>query len=353
LNNKLSFLADSLIIEALAKDDTKIAIAQDGGVLSSIVNNIKSYVMNEFDKDHPAASILSLIGPGIMWKLGFPWLSGVMALAGILGFDWTGFWSNLGQDVVKIVDELRGQKENPPTEGQISSQVNGAVQNAFEQHFTGQVDQSKLEQAAKSNLGTSSSAIQDSLDIKKFAIEFANNPTFIKEAASVGLLKGKLSKFFIRTIGWAVSAAIMSLPFIAAMGIGKGLLGGSSSNTQETQKSNTDLSEKLPMSPNVSSDLLATHRNDISSVWIERGDIANISDMLVDWIEEAYPQFSKHRDQLTSSSSFQRIKDAFRARNRLATGTGLISIPQPYQRKVDVVKDIINGFLAEKHIVNA
>lgn len=344
----LEYLADSLIIEELAKNDHLIVNAQDG-IIGSVAEGVKSYVASQFDKTRPIASIAAFLGRGLLWSMGFKWMSVLYSVAEAFGFDWKAFWSSVGNGITSFAKTILGSKTKS-SEDDASSKINSVVEDAFSNSFTGEPDQQKIMDIA--GKASYASQLRDAILIKEAAIKLQNNPSLTKNAGMLSLFKGKLARFFIKTISWLVKTALISLGFVVAGGVGSGI--GSSlfgkkspngeSSAEEEGNKPASYHSSLKVSPNVSRDIFTVHPNNMSSVWIEHGEISNVEDMLKSWVLQVYPQLSKNIDQIESSSAFQSMVNRFQSRNRLATGLGIISVPKPYQRKADIVAAITSNF---------
>lgn len=341
MNANLEYLADSLIIEALAKDESLIVLAQEN-IVSSVASGVKDYVADIYDSKRPLASIMAFMGPGLLWRLNFSWLSVLYAVADALGFDWKSFWSTVGRGIVEFVRTIISSRA-PASQEEAGSHITEVVSNAFENNFTGEVDKEKLLDIARKR--SLANDISEAKELKALAIRLEKNPGLIKKAQVLRLFRGKLSRFFIRMISWLVKTALVSLGFVSAEGAVAGLTGTTRESTEGEEAGGPI--ESLQISPNVSQDMFEVHPNDMSRVWIERGDINTIDMLLKQWILGMYPQLSEQIDDIASSSAYQSILSAFRERNRLATGLGMLSIPRPYQRKADVVAAILNSYLKQ------
>jgi hypothetical protein len=332
MNPSLEYLADSLIIEALAKDDIKIT-AQD--IIGSVASGVKEYVESQFDKERPVSSITAFLGSGLLWSMGFKWMSVLYSVAEALGFDWKTFWSAVGKNITDFVRDIINSG-NKSSESDATTKINGIVGDAFINNFTGAIDKEKLTDIVKQR--KFGNDLNNALEIKAFA---TNNQNIIKEAGVLSIFKGKLARFFIRTISWLVKTALISLGFVSATGAVKGLIGYKPSEDNK----NSPI-YNLKVSPDVPEYIFTAHPNDLSNVWIERGDINNISDIIKSWILLVYPQLQSKINNISNSSSFLSMIDKFNQRNRLATGLDLISIPRPYQKKSEIVSEIVNGYLS-------
>lgn len=332
MNPSLTYLADSIFIEALAKEDKIIARGSDG-VFGSVVDGVKNYIASKFDKSRPIASIMSFLGRGLLYSMGFKWMSLLYAGAEAFGFDWTSFWSEVGKRITSFIKGLRGKKAS---EQDASSKVDEIVSSAVNSHFSGEFDPSKVN-------------VKDVLSLQALSLELKRN-TFIKNAASTSFYRSKLAGFFIRTISWLVKTALISLGFVAAAGAVSGLVGKKKKDRETREPAQKQEVSKEPvyslkMSPSAPPELFDVHRNDMSNAWIEAGNIDNIDETISNWILAIFPQLSKKIDDIKNSEPFKDVKSAFLERNRFARGTGLISIPRPYERKSDIVSFIVNEYM--------
>lgn len=342
MNANLEYLADSLIIEALAKDDM-IVLAQEGGIVSSVAEGIKDYVSDLYDSNRPVASVVSFLGPGLLWKLGFPWMSVLYTVADALGFDWKSFWGGVGKAIAQFVKVIIKSKQSGNTSAEENADVTikDIVTDQFESSFTGEVDEKKIYNLARS--GKFATNMKEALQVKAFALELQRNPSLMKEAGGLRLFKGKLARFFIRIISWAIKTALISLGFFSAAGAVSGLAGESEGGDQA-------LLDTVKVSPNAPPDIFTVHPNDMSRVWIERGNIESVDDLIKGWVMSVYPDYFNTPQKVTElerSPSFRSMVGNFKTRNRLAGGLGMISIPRPYQRKSDIVATIMSGLLKE------
>jgi hypothetical protein len=334
MNAQLTHIANGAILAEFLRQDAKISLAGAADILQGAEGAIKSYVESTFDKNRPIASIVSFITAGLLWNLKSKKLAILYMVAGALGFDWKSFWDALGKSVVAIVQEIHGGKKAVSDE-EATGKLNQTVSSILPQHFTGNVDMPKVLDLAK----------------KVFANDLDNALKLTKQGNQIIKTAGiatKLISFFTSAISWAVKAALVAAGIWVGGSAVKHMIGDKSKEEAQSQETQPEVpSNVLKINPNASPDLFAPHKNDISSFWIEHGDIDEVEDMLANWVIDAYPQFSKYTPTLKSSSAFQSMVNAFKQRNKLASGIGLISIPRPYQRKIDIISTIVNGFLHE------
>jgi hypothetical protein len=318
--------------------------------MGSIAGGIESYVKSIYDPRRPAASIAAFIAPGLLWKLRFHWLMILYTVAEALGFDWKSFWSTVGRGIASLVKPflgLNGRVRKKIPGDVATSHIRDVVNNAFSNNFSGEVDTGALLNIVKKHKFDSD--INEALDIKSVALKLQNNP-IIKEAIGIpSVFKMKLVRFFTKIIVWLVITSLVSLGLVSAAGAASGAIKHftDSEDGEESAENNEGDQPiyKLTVSPNAPQDMFTVHPNNMSNVWLERGDINNINNILVGWVKSIYPTLNI--ENIQSSSAFNSVLNKFRTRNRLASGLGVISIPRPYERKADVVSAIVNEFLRQ------
>lgn len=332
---ELQYLADTILIESIAKNDSLISLAQEG-ITSTITNGLRSYIQSLFDPKKPISisSLTSLLVGGLLWKLPGKKFAILYSLASALGFDWKSFWENVGKEVVDFVKEIiaSGKKADPE---QTASRVNSIVSQAVSSSFSDNVNKTKLEELAKSGDLAQSGVDQQQVNDM---FSFSNiNAELIKTAGS----KSKLAGVIIKIVGWLI---ITLLGVIGVSMLGKTTIKTDNSKSEQVEQ-NAGIGKLISISPNAPQELFSLHKNNMSSIWIEHGDINNIESILLSWIFSAYPQLKKYETQLKESAGFNSMVDKFQERNRLANGLNMISIPRPYQRKIDIVSFIVGSFL--------
>ena len=347
-HSNVEYLIDSLIIENFAKDSSLHKFAQSS-IMSSLAQGIKDYVFSMFDKEHPISSIMTFIGPGLLWKLGFPTLGIFYEVASALGFDWKGFWQAVGENIKDFLTAIvsSGQK---PSESDFSNKIDNIVESAGQQYFRDNPNERALDEVR--NKFSFKQELNNIIELKAIANIYKTNKKIIKNSSAI---TAKLSRFFIRAIKWVIKTALISLGFAAAGGAASTLLGTKPFQTSQTDEtaetySPTAPTISIPMSENVSPDLTAWHKNDLKSAWLERGDIAQIQNILLSWILNAYPQLEHNAQDIVKSNSFSSMINRFQSRNSMAEGLGIYSIPHPFQRKIDIVNQIVGPFLQNNQI---
>lgn len=340
----LHSLADQIILEELLLDNYSIVVnAQD----SSFTGNVVAYVKSLYDPEKPYSSILSFMGPALLYATGFKWMALIYELMEALGFDWKTLWHRLGETIVNIVKGSNSSESSPED---IGPQIDKAVEEHVSDGFSGEVNTVKVQSILTKGLSSVSEGLVSEnnqvLVLKAFGNDLSHN--FIKQAS----IKSKLTMWLVKKLGFILKTALIGVGLAGAGAVVSGIAGGakplsSITNGGEPEIPSTPEQPKIPLSTKAPRELFTFNRNDLSSVWIEPGDINNISNELMTWILSAYPQLNDQKDKIQSSSTFQNIIQKFIERNRLANGTGLLAVPRPYQRRIDIVNAIILPFTKE------
>jgi hypothetical protein len=347
------YIIDSLVMSSFVGDGSLHKFAQEG-IMSSLAGGIKNYVKSLYNPAEPIASVAAFIGPGLLFKMGFPLIGVFYEVAEALGFNWIGFWHTVGEDVVEFLKAITssGQK---PSEDVFSGKIDSIVQSAAGEHFQGQPDMSKLTNLIKQKFAKRD--IKDVAILKAFAIQYLKDNSIVKNAG-LGSITAKLSRFFIRAIKWIMKTALLSLGFAAGGGALSTLINGpegpnkeeGSSSSYEGGGGSSSQMAAIPFAPVNSPDLLTWHKNDLHGLWMERGDANQVQSTLLSWVLSAYPQLNQYESELQNSNAFREMTSRFAARNSMAAGLDIFSVPKPYQRKLDIVNQIVGGFLAEHPI---
>jgi len=353
----IEYLADSMLMEAFLRDSSMTKLAQNS-LVSSMAQTIKEYVLSEFQnfKNDPVAGAVSFLGPGLVWKVS-PMLGVLYEVAAALGFDWPGFWRSVINNLKEFLSVIfsSGQK---PTEEALTEKTNAAVDAAGQEYFKDNPDQGMLESLKKKyqsiTARSQKNSLKDVIELKAVARKYQKDKKIIKNAS----LTSKLFGFFMRVLKWLIKTALISLGLTAAGGAAATLLGtkpvgqpGESSSgvvgTEDEPSAPSGGMISIPMSGSVSPDLMEWHQNDMRSSWLEHGEINSVPELVLSWIVNAYPQLNSYQSDIYNSSSFRTVLNRFLSRNRLAQGMGIFSVPRPFQRKIDIVNQIVSGFLQE------
>lgn len=348
----MSHLAVTLYINRLYQEQTpRIVLAGEGGFVDNVISGIKEHVLSKWNADKPLASVVAFIGPGLLFKLGFPWLSVAYEVADALGFDWVGFWDSIKNSVMSIVKSNISLSGPKPSEEDMHKQLAEATDESLKKNIhEDRINEEKLAEIAKKSKGTAMPPSTGSTTISYL----------IKQAGLFGSAarsRGVLSGIFRKIIPWVITRALISLGFVVAGGAARGAAGitpgtetdksDGSTNTDQVQnapKTRAALTD-LQVSPSADPELFEFNKNDAGSVWIENGNINSIKNYMLSWINSAYPQLSKEQNAIAGSQGFIQVENMFRARNKMATGLQIYSVPKPFQRKIDIISYILETYL--------
>ena len=345
----MTFFSATLYVNKLYHQSSpKIATA--GAVsdfMSSAWESIKGLVGGLWDGKRPLASALSFIGPGLLFAIpGLGWIGVAVEVAGALGFDWIGFWQTIITGVSGFVQGLFAPNAVKPAEDEGYKQVKAITDQAFDQHSKGQVDVAKLAEIAQKS---GSTALPASLGATS-----ANQ--IVKEAllgSILGKTTGLLGAMFKKIIPWVVTRGLFALgAFTAGKAIYDAVITkkpGEESPTASMERNPIDLLGP----PNLNSDITEIHENGTGAVWLEQGNIGSIRTYLSGWILQVYPSLKEKIQGIESSPHFIEVENMFKARNKMATGLQIYSIPKPFESKADIVSYVINWYLKTNKENNA
>jgi hypothetical protein len=360
MNIRLQYLADSILIEALAKDDPMRRFAQSS-IMEDIGSGITQYVKSQWDPKQPIESVAAFFAPGLLWSLGFPWMSVFYEVAEAFGFNWKGFWGDVGGKMQEFVHGVASSGQ-PPSEQEVSTAADGAVNAAMQQHASGESNMGKLWDMAKKYIGIggdSNPAIGSKISfdqnlrnvilLKALVIKSGDSKTFLKNAEllKVASLTGKLFGFFVRVLRWLAAKALLSLGITLAGGLlwtalGKPALPNGAGATPASYQASGDI---LQPAANTPAAMFQVHDNDMSASWVEHYSISEVEEMLSNWVRAAYPQLDIN--EVKSSSGFAAMVNKFKQRNSMGQTLSTLIVPLGYERRIDVAGLIATQFIKE------
>lgn len=89
------------------------------------------------------------------------------------------------------------------------------------------------------------------------------------------------------------------------------------------------------------------HENGPAGSWMVKGTVDDIEAILMKWVLSAYPVLAPHQEQLSASTAMHTVYNKFLQRNKMAQGLQVLAVPAPYETKIDIVAEIVNGFLGD------
>lgn len=316
-----------------------IVIADGDDWISKAIGGIKDAVGGLWDGKKPLASVLSFLGPGLLYLLpGSSMLILAYELAGAVGFDWIGFWDSLIKEVANLFENTKNDKL---TKDEVQSKATNITEQLLDSHVDeNKVDDKKVEELSK-KMGGQIQVNSDELF----------NLKIIKNSGILGSLvtksRGIVRAIFSKVIPWLITTAAISLGFTAATGAAKGVLGLTKEKEPEVS-SERDFIRSIPQSSTMSKEMTEFNNNGPGSVWIENGNVNSIKSYLTNWILNVYPQFKSEISQIENSPIFIQVENMFFTRNKMAEQLQIYSVPKPFEKKIDVVTYIISGYLKAK-----
>jgi hypothetical protein len=350
----MTYLAATLYINKLYQEQSPmIVLAEGGSTFDNILSGITEYAGKKWDeiKERPFAGLAAFLGGPLLMRLGFPWMGIAYEVAGALGFDWAGIWESLKNSVWEIIRDTIHPSAAKPTKEELQSKIEKATDDALSQHVSNTVDEEKLQEAydkAKNNPS------QDKLPPSTGASSITS---MIKRSGVLGMAagtsRGILSKLFRKIIPFAITTAIAGIGLTTAAGAARGAIGITTDPKKDDGEASSAPMGRQPIydltvSPSVDRDLYKFNSNGPKTVWLERGNIGNIRSYLIQWIESAFPDLKNEENKITSSKNFIQVEKMFKDRNLLAESLDIYSFPKPFERKIDIVSYIINGYLKDK-----
>lgn len=333
--------------------------AQDG--ISGIVSKIKDSIAGKFDENNKVSSVLSFIGPGLLWVLGYKKIAIAYELAEALGFNWSHFFSSIKDKLSPLLTNMVNGKEHD------SSDIKGIVDSSAEEASDGDPDPKALQELITKY---SSAHIEHiiklarpkgfgdepgDLNVMKRFMDSLKMGDKLPLAKSRSTVVSWVSKIFY----WILIVVLISCGFSVVGSLVSNLLGGTigklfhhdnksesgasdvapaSSKSKEPEKTKA----KLVLNPDADPKLFQTSYNDENHVWILNMNINHIEDTLVSWAQALYPQLTD-ASVIKGTSKFETVLSMFKDRNKMADQLEILAVPHPFQS----IKQIVDSFAVE------
>lgn len=314
----LQFYLDSLAVQNLFGDDQLYKEAQSGEI-SSLTNAIKEGIVGQFDNDDKIGTALRILAPGavlqIFRSLKMPWVGLFLSLAmNIFNVDVAGIFRSIYD---KISNLLKSQGHVSPE--QVDEAVDGA------QITIASIDSLTL--IKKSNL---------------YRLSYQNN--IFKTAGPARETTKVLTTNFLKVLfKWTIKTVLMAGGLLLAGGAIKGILGmppapGKPALPGLINSSNQPSQDVFKATTN--SDKIL---NGSGATWMESSPptYQNISDMMLDWMSEVYPEAQKYEQIASQTIAFKTIVDDILKYNSNSKNNYTL-IPRKYESKKQVVDMFIN-----------
>ncbi len=377
---ELKNLIEDLVVEELCKDDILFKSASSG-MISTIVDKVKEYIMRSFDPEKPTESIMAMATPTF-----FRMIPGLGAIGWLFWIAQTFFHLDLKPAFTAILAPIREMISSHKagetidmTSDKATNIASGIVDSVMSGFSSGSVEglssddvMQKL-QMIKSLPKITSARHDNALEnVKAVKILMAKIDTYdiiIKEAGPfrmrgygktaiiAGLLyamKDKVLPIVGNVLSFILRTILTTTAFTIAGGAAQDVFGlehdeysrkpsNQSGNTDSGTSSSTNV--KVALIPDMSAgrEYFGNH-NDL---WVESFSISNIKSNIVNWAIKIYPALRDHVSDITSSTKFNdvvgKIEDK-NAQNRMPNST---LMPDEYHSRKQVV-DVFVGEVASK-----
>ena len=304
-------LAEALIGEGLSKQ------AQEGGLVSGLVDKIKDYVGAHIDPTSPTSSLLNILAPGVVGTalsaMGLGWFGWLISLAMDM------FHVDVASILSSIWSKLKGTLSDDKKT--TSQEVHSIVESSIQEHVSSQDTQ-----PAHDDLKSSAAMLRHA-KLMRLAMEGYANPInkfAIGKGATVTILGRVLSLFF--RVAIAAAGLMVAGDVVNKMIGAPNALDGTLQHGQPTQTSQ-ETSNKSSLAFN------ATNTSE------------GITAMLLDFAKEQYPnQTSGQEEEIQNLPSFKRLVDTLAWYNHTSVGGPVVFIPKVVSSKSQLVDYFMHDF---------
>jgi len=346
MSEKIEYYQNALITQIIGQDiDPMVKSAQDVSV-QGIIGGVKNYVLSNINPENPTASVLSMFAPMVITKIfqamGFGWISYLFGiLASVFRVDVANIIASVCSGVKSLVS---GGKQTS------SEQISGVVDDVISSH----AGQSTEELGAKSF----EMQIRDAKLFKLALIDYKNS----LENNVVDFNKTSSRTSVTRTTGLHILGGILKWVMLTIAGAGGMLLAGDAvrktlqlDNALDNTLQHGKEKDKPSMSPNqplqVRPKIIQTKYKlnpiykdiPLNPGWTESiiNNRQNIENMVMTFANEVYLGLENKDSQMKSSIGFNGVVDSIEDLNRKSTGNRIVSIPEMFKTKKDIVDSFI------------
>jgi hypothetical protein len=346
--SEVSFYVDSLIIEAILKDEKLYKQADAGGMVASLIDKVKGYVGNNIDPNDKSGSLINILGPGAISvafsSMGLGWLGT------LIGLSMRVFNINVKNIISSIWNKLKpaiaGDKE-------VSSEtVDSFVESSVQENYQPATPE-EAEKAANTMKTKGANLLIDAKFVKVAMINFQNG-TLTKEAAFFDMFnsrKAKTVNILTRVLSWIFKVALASAGLMVAGDVVNKFLNrpnaldgtiqkGHPTETTPAPAVNISKQKKFPIKSGYSPE-----KNNLGeSNWSEgiTNDPSTIENMLIDFAKDVYDGLEGKENIIINSPAFQVVKDRIAWYNHTSPQAPLVWIPKYFSSKKQIVDYFID-----------
>jgi|WetSurMetagenome_2_1015567.scaffolds.fasta_scaffold215494_1 hypothetical protein len=357
-NREISFYVDTMIVESIMRDDAFNKKATDGR-LTSLMDQVKSYVGNQIDPNDKAGSLMNILGPGAIFTtfkaLNLGWLGLLLSLSmRVFHIDVSrmikSIWNKLG-------DLIKGDKQVT------SAQVDSIVQGVAQEHMT---PVTKEDEAAAHKLLTKSNydeLMHDVNIIKLTMVSYATG-SLKKEAAFFDWLTGKkknTTNILARVLGWTLKVGLSAAGLMVAGDVVNKFLdrpnafdGSYQQGKEVGRPSELSNAPVNPATTQTKFKLKSSYRPEnlnINMPWTVgiTNTVSNINSMLTQFTKDVYDGLDGKESLITSTAGFRAVADRIAFYNRSSLNSPSVWIPSEFKSKKQMVDYFIDD-VAEKSV---
>ncbi len=355
-NSEISFYTDTLIAQIVLQDKITIEKIAAEGVISSLIQKVKDYVSSHINPNDKAGSVLNILAPGAIAMtfsaMGLGWLGTLIGLATRV------FNINVNEILNSIWNKLKSTiTGDKPTS---SDQVDSIVNNSIQEHVQAPTAE-EAERAVKMMTSKNASqVIKDARFVRLSMIEYEN--VYIYKIADKGDFlsmfssrKSKTVSILSRVLSWIFKVALASAGLMVAGDAVNKFLGrpnafdGTIQQGKHVEQSPTPVHTATQNKFPIKSTYKVEVRNTGGDNWIENipNNSSAITTMLVNFAKDVYDGLDGKESLITSSSSFNIVRDRIVWYNRNSAGAPFIIIPKYFRSKKHIVDYFIDE-VAEK-----
>lgn len=347
-SSEVSFYVDSLIIETILKDEKLYKQADAGGMVTSLIDKVKSYVESHIDPHDKSGSLINILGPGVISvafaSMGIGWLGALIGLSiRVFNINVKNIISSIWS---KLKPAISGDKE-------VSSEIVDSFVTASVQENYQPATPEEAEKAAGIMKAKATSILTDAKFVKIAMINFQNG-TLTKEAAFFDMFnsrKTKTANILTRVLSWIFKIALASAGLMVAGDVVNKFLNrpnaidgtiqkGHPVATTPSEPVNVSKQNKFPIKPGY----VAERYNLGDSNWSEgiSNDSGSIENMLIDFANHVYDGLEGKDNIIKNSPAFQVVKDRIVWYNHTSPYAPLVWLPKYFSSKKQIVDHFID-----------
>lgn len=347
--SQIDFYVDTLIVEAILADERLYKKADTNSLVMSLIGKIKEYVSNHIDPNNKAASIITILGPGVILNaFGFKWLSLLITLAmNIFNID-------VSSIISSILNKLKGSisGDNQVSSEQVDSMVSSSIK-----EFIKPATQDEIDKAERTinKVGSFKNTMKDTRIVKLTLLDYyyGNVIKYADFKSGYNLRKLKVANILTSVLSWIFKVGLASAGLMVAGDVVNKLIGRPNALDGSVEKGKVveDFVPKpqaaFPPTTQTKFKVNTSYkieRNNTNSAWTENvpNNESSIGEMLVHFAKLVYDGLNGYESNIKSSPGFQAIQDRIVFFNRNTLNSPVVFIPSEFTSKKQMVDYFID-----------